>query len=364
MARAIQLAKQGWYTTRPNPRVGCVIVKNGSVIGEGYHARAGEPHAEMHALAEAGERAQQATAYVTLEPCSHTGRTPPCANALIEADIKRVVVAMQDPNPRVAGQGIERLRQAGVEVTLDVLRSEASQLNPGFIKRMRSGLPYVRVKMAMSLDGRTAMASGESQWISGQHSRADVHRLRAASGVVLSGSGTVLADNPSLTFRPADFDKLKQQIPADTPQPLRVICDSRLQTPADARLFGNPGKVLIATLSQAEGQQALQQVGAEIIHMDENNGKISLRQLLLKLAEREINDVMVEAGAGLVGALLADQLVDEFVIYMAPHLMGDSARGLVHLPDLTTMGQRVNLNIMDIRAIGDDWKITASPRYS
>ncbi|MCW8964557.1 MAG: bifunctional diaminohydroxyphosphoribosylaminopyrimidine deaminase/5-amino-6-(5-phosphoribosylamino)uracil reductase RibD [Gammaproteobacteria bacterium] len=364
MARAIQLARRGYFTARPNPVVGCVIVKDNQLVGEGFHRKAGEPHAEVHALNAAAANATGATAYVTLEPCSHTGRTPPCANALIEAGVKRVVVAMSDPNPEVAGQGLERLRAAGIEVSEGVLRAEAVQLNQGFIKRMTRGLPYVRVKLAMSLDGRTAMASGESKWITGEHARADVHRLRAASGAVMTGSGTVLADNPSLTYRVEDFELLRQQIPEDTEQPLRVVCDSRLQTPANARILNQPGKTLIATLQVNEQAETLQQSGAEVVQIKEDRGKISLTDLLGTLAGRGVNDVMVEAGAGMAGALLNEKLVDEFVIYMAPHLMGDNARGLVQIHGLEAMADRVALKINDIRAIGEDWKITAIPTYS
>ena len=364
MARAIQRARKGFYTARPNPRVGCVIVKDDQIVGEGYHHRAGEPHAEIHALKAAGENARGAAVYVTLEPCSHTGRTPPCANALVAAGVQRVVVAMADPNPDVAGQGLARLREAGIDITEGVLQTPAMDLNPGFIKRMMYGLPYVRVKSAMSLDGRTAMASGESKWITGEHARADVHRLRAASGAMLTGSGTVLADNPSLTFRVEDHPQLKQEIPGDTEQPLRVICDSRLQTPLDAEILNQPGHTLIATVQEDERAVSLRQTGAEVIQLEESNGKVSLSAVLRTLAEREINDVMVEAGAGLAGALLNERLVDELVIYMAPHLMGGDARGLLTLPGLESMADRVEVKIKDIRAIGNDWRITATPNYS
>jgi len=306
MARAIQLARKGLFTARPNPCVGCVVVNDKQIVGEGYHRKAGEPHAEIHALKAANEKAGGSTVYVTLEPCSHTGRTPPCANALIDAGVKRVVVAMTDPNPQVAGQGLTRLREAGIEVTEGVLQAQAMDLNPGFIKRMRHGIPYVRVKLAMSLDGRTAMASGESQWITGEHARTDVHRYRAASGAMLTGIGTVLADNPSLTFRVEDYPQLQQQIPGDTEQPLRVICDSQLQTPLDANILNQPGRTLIVTLQGKQDVNALRQAGADIIHLEEDNGKVSLSVLLRTLAEREINDVMVEAGAGLAGALLSE----------------------------------------------------------
>ncbi len=359
MVKAIQLAKQGWYTTRPNPRVGCVIVKDNQIIGEGFHRRAGQAHAEVNALAQAGDNAKGATAYVTLEPCSHYGRTPPCANALIDSGVSRVVVGMTDPNPEVSGQGIQRLREAGIEVIEGVLSADAEALNPGFIKRMQTGLPRVRIKLAMSLDGRTAMASGESKWITGAEARADVHRLRAESCVMLTGYGTASVDNPSLTFRTDEHPSLQDMIPADTQQPIRVVCDSKGQLSPEAKMLGLDGKTLIVTTEKNSNTESLEQAGADVFVTESESGKVPLKSMMVELGQREINDVMVEAGAGLAGALIAEKLVDELIIYMAPHLMGDSARGLITIPGLEHMAERIQLDITDIRAVGKDWKITA-----
>lgn len=364
MSRAIQLARCGTYTTRPNPRVGCVVVKDRQIVGEGHHIKAGGPHAEIYALRNAGDNAADSTVYISMEPCSHHGRTPPCVDALIEAGVEQVVAAMVDPSPEVSGQGMQRLRDAGIAVSEGMLKAEAEKLNPGFIKRMSKGLPYVRIKMAMSLDGRTAMASGESQWITGQEARADVHRLRASSCAILTGSGTVLADNPALTFRIEEHETLVSELPADTKQPLRVVCDSKLQTPADAKLLSQPGKTLIFTTQLNEKSDILTQAGAEVVAVPEQSGKVSLKAVMQELSRRQINEVLVEAGSGMAGALLAEGLVDELLIYMAPHLMGDKARGLMAIPGLERMDDRINLRIDDIRAVGQDWRITAYPVYS
>ena len=355
MARALRLAERGLYTTEPNPRVGCVIVREHDVVGEGFHLQAGGPHAEVHALDQAGEQARGATAYVTLEPCSHTGKTPPCADALIAAGIARVVVAMQDPNPLVAGQGLQRLQAAGIEVQSGLQQQEAERLNPGFIKRMKTGRPWVRVKLAMSLDGRTAMASGESAWITGPQARADVQRLRARSSAILTGSGTVLQDNPSLNVRMSAAELGCDIEPA---QPLRVVLDSRLRTPVDHRLFSVPGPVLMVH-SQTETALLPDFPGdhVEIRSLPAAEGGIDLLALMDELGHRQINEVHVEAGATLCGALLQADLVDELVVYMAAHVLGDQGRGLFHLPQLTVMDDRIRLNIQDIRAVGDDWRI-------
>ncbi len=357
MSRALQLAGRGLYTTDPNPRVGCVIVNDGDVVGEGWHAVAGGPHAEVNALRQAGERARGATAYVSLEPCCHHGRTPPCSDALLAAGVTRVVAAMEDPNPRVAGQGLRQLASAGVAVTCGVLETAALALNPGFAKRMREGLPWVRIKMAMSLDGRTAMASGESQWITGAAARRDVQRLRARSSAILTGSGTVLADDPSLTVRAEELGE------AVSRQPLRVIVDSSLRIPAHAHLLGLPGKTLIAAAgAEMERQQALHAAGAKVAVYPGVDGKVDLTAVLRHLAGvHAVNEVHVEAGATLNGALLQAGLVDELVIYMAPVLLGDAARGLFRLPGLEQMAQRLKMEIRDIRPVGDDWRITVSP---
>lgn len=354
MARALQLAERGLYTTHPNPRVGCVLVRDGAVVGEGWHVRAGEPHAEIHALREAGARAAGATAYVTLEPCSHQGRTPPCSAALVKAGVARVVAAMQDPNPRVAGSGLQALQQAGVETLSGVLSAAAEALNPGFVKRMRTGLPWVRCKLAMSLDGRTAMASGESQWITGAAARRDVHRLRARASAILTGIDTVLADDPALTVR--------LEAPEEAPQrpPLRVVLDSQLRMPVDAQLTGQPGETLVLTgVAQPERLARLARPGVTVATLPVQAGRLDLAAVLAHLGGLEMNEVHVEAGATLCGALLQAGLVDELVIYMAPHLMGSAARGLFALPGLERMAQRIGLDVADIRAVGEDWRITA-----
>lgn len=348
MAHALQLARCGLYTTDPNPRVGCVLVKDGEIIGEGWHQRAGLSHAEVEALNNAPD-AQGATAYVTLEPCSHFGRTPPCCDALINAGVSRVVVAMQDPNPLVAGQGLQKLRAAGIDVVCGVLQEESQLLNQGFIKRMTQQRPWVRSKLAMSLDGRTAMASGESKWITSAQSRADVQRLRAESSAILTGINTVLADDPALTAR----------VDTEVVQPIRVVLDSRLAMPVDAQLVNGPGRTLILTSSTDDAKkQALQQVGFEVYRVAEHQGRLDLRQVMTFLAEQQINEVLVEAGPTLNGALLAENLVDEWVIYMAPCVLGDQGRGLFTLPDMNTMADKKNLNLADVRQVGPDLKLT------
>ena len=354
MARAIQLAARGLYTTDPNPRVGCVIVKNGQVIGEGWHVRAGEAHAEIHALQQAGEQAQAATAYVSLEPCCHHGKTPPCSDALIAAQVARVVVAMQDPNPRVAGNGMRQLQAAGIQVELGLLEAQAKALNPGFIQRMQMRRPYVRNKLAMSLDGRTAMADGESKWITGDAARQDVQRLRARSSAIMTGVGTVLADDPALTVRLADTER----------QPLRVIIDSNLSTPLTARLLKEPGETLIMTVnSDPDLQASLRDAGAEVVQIGNAGQDVDLKLVLANLAERNINEVLLETGATLSGAMLEAQLINEMVFYMAPLLMGDAARGLYRLPQLQQMADRIELDIQDVRPVGKDLRITATPIY-
>ena len=367
MARAIQLARKGLYTTDPNPRVGCVLVAGGAIIGEGFHRKAGEPHAERNALADARARGHDprgATAHVTLEPCSHQGRTPPCADGLIEAGVARVVVAMQDPNPLVAGRGIARLRDAGITVDTGVMQAQAEQLNPGFIKRMRDGLPWVRCKLAMSLDGRTAMASGESKWITSDASRADVQRLRARSSAIVTGIGTVLADDPSMNVR-ASLAELEPAVAGlETRQPLRVVLDSRLRIAPDARLIGLPGDTLILTLNDDPARiTALRDAGAEVRVVASAAGKHPALQAVMRLlAERDINEVLIEAGPTLAGAALSAGLIDELVIYSAPHLMGDAARALFHLPGIVRMEQRIGLEIVDQRRIGPDVRTVARPR--
>lgn len=367
MARAIQLAKKGQYTTHPNPQVGCVIVKDNKIIGEGYHQKAGQPHAEINALANtnASTSTEGATAYVTLEPCSHTGKTPPCANALIDAKVSSVVIAMQDPNPQVAGQGIQRLCDAGITVDVGILEEQARELNQGFIKRMEQGLPWVRIKLAMSLDGRTAMASGESQWITGNAARQDVQRLRAKADAILTGSGTVLEDDPSLNVR-ITSEELGLDNGLDYQQPLRVVLDSTLRMNAQAKMLKLSGKTQIYTcVEDQEKIKALETVGAKITTLKSVDNKLplklALKKVLQDLAKQQINEIHVEAGATLCGALLQEKLVDEIIIYMAPTIMGLDARGLFNLPEFEQMKDKVDLKIQDIRAVGDDWRIDILP---
>jgi len=357
MARAIELARKGLYTTHPNPRVGCVIVRDGQIVGEGWHVRAGEPHAEVHALRAAGALARGATAYVTLEPCSHHGRTPPCAEGLVNAGVARVVAAMQDPNPEVAGRGLKRLADAGIEVRCGVLEAQARALNQGFLKRMEHGLPVVRVKLAMSLDGRTAMASGESQWITGPAARSAVQRLRAQASVVITGADTVLADGARLTVRADELGlDAEQTALAMSRAPLRVLIDGRLRVPLDAPFF-KAGPALVATCVPPAEQY---RTGPECLVIPGENGQIDLRQLLRALAARDVNEVLVEAGPRLAGAFAEQGLVDEYQIFIAAKFLGSTARPLLELP-LTRMSEASELKIIEMRAVGDDWRVTAIP---
>lgn len=366
MARAIELARSGWYTTMPNPRVGCVIVDgNSQIVGEGWHERAGEPHAEVHALRMAGTRAKGATAYVTLEPCSHFGRTPPCAEALKTAGIARVVAAVKDVNPAVAGKGMATLQEAGIETRSGVLEEEAKALNEGFFKRMSSGLPLVRAKLAMSMDGRTAMASGESQWITGPMARSEVQKLRAQSGAIITGVGSILKDNASLTVRPDELGLANAEDICKR-QPLRVVLDSTLKTPIDAKVISGLGQCLIITTSQhSPGKKTqLEQAGAEVLILENADNKpddkVNLKAVLKELGRRECNEVLLETGAQLAGSMISENLIDELIVFMAPVLMGSKARPLFNLP-LHNMSEKKKLVIKDIRAVGDDWKITARP---
>ncbi len=361
MAQALRLAEQGLYSAHPNPRVGCVIVAQQQVVGEGWHVRAGEPHAEVHALQQAGARAQGATAYVTLEPCSHHGLTPPCAEALVRAGVGRVVVALQDPNPQVAGRGIAHLRAQGI--TVDVLEGElnaaARRLNCGFVKRMEQALPFVRLKLAMSLDGRTAMASGESQWITGPAARADVQVLRARSSAIITGADTVMTDHARLTVR-ADVLPLddEQHALALSRAPVRIMIDGRLRVPTDMAFF-QAGPVWVVTYQTPPANT--EQI--EYIQVPERHGHVDLHAVLIELARRGINELMVEAGPQLAGAFMQAQLVDELYIYMAAMLLGSKAQPLVQLP-IDLMADAVQLDIVEMRALAKDWRIIARPVWA
>lgn len=351
MARALRLAEKGLYTATPNPRVGCVIARDDAVVGDGFHARAGEPHAEIHALRAAGVLARGATAYVTLEPCSHHGRTPPCAEALVEAGVSRVVAAMRDPNPLVAGKGLAKLAGAGIATECGLLETQARELNIGFVSRMTRGRPWLRLKIAASLDGRTALGNGVSQWITGPDARRDAHRLRARSCAMLTGIGTVLADDPQLTVREVATGR----------QPLRVVVDSELKMPPGASMLA-AGPVLVATASTDEARaERLRQAGAEILVLPAAGGQVDLAALLAELGRRGINEVTTEAGKTLNGGLMRAGLVDELVIYLAPLLLGDKARGMLDLPELTDMSGRRELAIRDIAMVGRDIRIRALP---
>lgn len=354
MARALRLAEAGRYTTHPNPRVGCVLWRDGEIVGEGAHLRAGEPHAEVHALLQAGARAQGATAFVTLEPCNHHGRTPPCSEALIAAGVQRVVAAMPDPNPLVAGQGLERLRAAGIAVEVGLLQADAERLNRGFISRMRRQRPFVMLKLAASLDGRTAMASGESQWITGEPARQDVHRLRADAGAVLTTSATVLADDPSLTVR----------LPAPETgawrQPDRVVLDSQARVPRSAKVWSDGARRIRVT--QPAHVAAVVPDGVETLAIEaDGSGPISLPGLMPVLAQQGINELLVECGPRLAGALLRAGLVDELLLYLAPALLGHEGRALATLPGLSRLDQKIALRYTDVRQVGRDLRITAIP---
>ena len=350
MSHALQLAARGRWTTTPNPAVGCVIVDSrGQLIGEGWHQRAGEPHAEVYALKQAGDRAANSTVYVTLEPCSHHGRTGPCAQALINAGVARVVIACHDPNPQVAGSGIKALEEAGIIAETGLLEDQAVELNRGFFKRMARGLPWVTVKMAMSLDGRTAMADGASQWITGPEARADGHRLRARSCAVVTGVGSILRDDPKMNVRLPGYER----------QPLRVVVDSRARTPERAMIFAQPGKTIIAhgedvTSTHSDTEQR------SYWSLPLAGGSVNLHALIERLAQEGCNDVLVEAGSRLAGAFVASGLVDELVIYMAAKLMGSDAMPLFTLP-ISTMPGSLSLYVKEVRAVGQDWRITLQP---
>ncbi len=353
MARALRLAERGLYTTDPNPRVGCVIVAGGRIVGEGWHERAGEPHAEVHALRAAGAAARGATAYVTLEPCAHHGRTAPCTEALVTAGVARVVAALPDPNPSVAGGGMPQLAAAGIETATGLLAAPAEALNAGFLRRVRGGRPWLRVKLAASLDGRTAMASGESRWITGAAARTGVHRWRARSSAVLTGIGTVPADDPRLTARGLDAPVL---------QPRRYVVDPDLRLPATAALVKDGGEVTVYCCRperERERQRQLEAAGVMVrtVAMDEA-GRVDLPAMLADMRADELNEILVEAGPTLAGALLEAGVVDELLLYQALHLLGDRGRPLVFLREMERMAERRRLRLVDVRRVGEDLRLT------
>ena len=349
MARALRLAEHGLFSTSPNPRVGCVIVKDGLVVGEGWHHRAGEAHAEINALQAAGEAAGGATAYVTLEPCSHHGRTPPCAEALIAAKVGRVVAAMQDPNPQVAGEGLAQIRQAGIRVECGLLASEAQELNIGFVARMTRGRPWLRMKMAGSLDGKTALQNGVSQWITGPAARQDGHRWRARACAILTGIGTVRDDDPQLNVRGVDTSR----------QPLKVVVDSRLELSLDAQVLRDGNVLVAAAVDDAARVAALRQLGADVVFLPGPGDKVNLLALMVELGRRGINEVHAEAGFKLNGSLLQAGLVDELLLYLAPCLIGDAARGMFNLPPLESLDGKRSLVMRDARLVGTDLRLLA-----
>lgn len=361
MARALELARRGRFTTPPNPNVGCVIVRDNHIVGEGWHHRAGDSHAEVEALRMAGDQAKGATAYVTLEPCCHFGRTPPCCDALINAGVRRVVAAMQDPNPEVAGRGLWRLAQSGIEVSHGVMMNEAEKVNRGFLKRMRTGFPWVQLKLGCSLDGRSAMANGESQWITSPQARQDVQCLRAQSSAILSSSSTVLADDPELTVRWQELDSATQAIYPLTElrQPERVIIDSQNRVIPQHRLINQSGNTLLVRL---QPDNKLWPENIQQLRVPALNQKVDLVSLLILLGKRGINTLWVEAGASLSGALLTLGVVDEFILYMAPTLLGADARALCQLPGVTQLADAHKFAFSDIKPIGSDVRLILTPQ--
>ena len=349
MAQALRLAERGLYSTSPNPRVGCLLVKDGVVLAEGWHQRAGDAHAEINALQQAGDKARGATAYVTLEPCSHFGRTPPCAEALIRAGVSRVVAAMQDPNPLVAGRGLALLATARISAACGLLESEARELNLGFVSRMTRGRPWLRLKLASSLDGKSALQDGTSQWITGAAARLDGHRWRARACAILSGIGTVRDDDPQLNVRGLETAR----------QPLKIVVDSRLELSTAARVLQGGGVLVAYAGENAQRSAALRACGAELLRLPNDQGKVDLPALMHALGQRGINEVHVEGGARLNGALLAAGLVDEVLLYLAPSLLGDSARGLFDLPPLASLADKHALSFRDVRMVGGDIRVLA-----
>jgi diaminohydroxyphosphoribosylaminopyrimidine deaminase/5-amino-6-(5-phosphoribosylamino)uracil reductase len=363
MAMAIELAEKGRFTTSPNPNVGCVIVANKLVVGEGFHFKAGEPHAEVHALAMAEKKAINATCYVTLEPCSHFGRTPPCAIALSKAGVRRVVIAMVDPNPKVAGRGIKILEEAGIKVDVGLLEEQAKALNLGFIKRMQTKTARITVKMASSLDGKTALKNGNSQWITGPQARVDVQYYRALQSAILTGSGTVMIDDPSLNVRFAELQKatyFENEInESQLRQPIRIILDSHNKLTLKEQLFNLSGKVILVSLTPRSDLEQLSCIAdvEQIMGKNDSHGRIDLKALLIQLNHFEINDIWVESGAKLAGEFFNQHLVDQFILYQAPKLMGDQARNLVNLPNYSKMDEVVQLTLKNVTLIGNDIRI-------
>ena len=352
MSRALALARRGLYTTDPNPHVGCVLVQDGEIVGEGWHERAGEAHAEPVALAAAGGKARGATAYVSLEPCCHQGRTGPCTDALIAAGVARVVYALQDPNPRVSGGGDEQLRRAGIDVRGGLMAEGSRELNCGYVKRMTTGLPWVRVKLAMSLDGRTALASGESRWITAATARKDVQQFRARSSAIVTGIGTILSDDPALNVR----------IPESDRQPWRVVLDSRLRTPSDARVINREGRVLVlGTQDDLRSRASLEAQSVVVEILPEEGGQLSLTAVLQRLARLDMNEIWVEAGPRLAGAFVRAGLFDELIVYVAPALLGGDALPLLQLPAIRSLDDKIKLRFTDFRAVGDDLRLTLRP---
>ncbi|MGK2231517.1 MAG: diaminohydroxyphosphoribosylaminopyrimidine deaminase [Colwellia sp.] len=362
MQRAIYLAKRGHYTTSPNPRVGCVIVLNGEVVGEGFHEKSGQGHAEVHALKQAGAKAKAkgATAYVTLEPCSHFGLTPPCAEALIKAQVGHVIAAMVDPNPQVSGRGLERLKSAGITTEFGLLEQDARDLNPGFIRLMTTKLPYVRCKLAASLDGKTAMASGESQWITSAHAREDVQRLRAQSCGVICGADSVIFDDAKMTVRWSALGELKNSYEkSKVRQPIRIVIDSKNRLTPDLAIFKTASKIILIRTSIENEQTWPHFVEQVVISKAKDSEQISLKHLLIYLAQQGLNDILIESGAKLAGAFMSENLVDELILYQAPKLIGSEGKSLVDIPAILQLSEAKDLNITDISMVGKDIRITA-----
>lgn len=368
MQRALVLASKGQYSTQPNPAVGCILVKAGKVIGEGWHQKAGFPHAEREALIQAGAAAKGATAYVTLEPCSHHGRTPPCTDGLIEAGVNKVIVAMLDPNPLVSGKGIKQLEASGIEVVIGLLAADAKALNQGFIRMMEHNLPFVRLKMASSLDGRTAMANGESQWITGESARKEVHKMRAQCGALVTGIGTVLADDPSLTVRLADDELSAMNLTAESCQPIRVVLDPFLSMPLDAKMLGLAGRTILMTSREAvetnpELVEQFYSKNAEIVAVASDNDRLDIQSILRYLSEEEqVNDVLIESGAIVAGAFIESGLVNEVHSFIAPCLLGNQAKPMFVLPSVDIMADKIQLSISSIDQFGDDVRLILTPK--